>query len=156
MPFAQADDMAGELVAGAGFHRHALEQLAELLEIAGLAIVHAGAQAVERGLVFGLQRPVERDGLAAVVGEQRAAAVLAAGRAEHQRLVGQVVHGIDRIPGGLVGNRHGFCGLGNRAVQVNRLEQADAGVAEKAAELGIDFKFAAQAVQSRGHYFVMS
>ncbi|MPM71452.1 hypothetical protein SDC9_118417 [bioreactor metagenome] len=143
--FAQADDLAGELVAGAGLHRHALQQLAELLEVARLAVVHARRQAVERRLVLGFERPVEGDHLASVIGQLRTAAVLAAGRAQHQRLIGQVVHRVDGIPGRLVRQRHGFCCLRDRALLVDRLEQADAGVAQIGAEWAVEFEFAAQA-----------
>ena len=38
---------------------------------------------------------------------------------------------------------------------VDGLKQADAGIAEKGAELGIDFQFATQAMQDGIHDFVM-
>jgi molybdopterin-binding protein len=144
--FAQPDDWASELVAGAGLHRHPPEQPTELIEIAGLAVVHARAQGLERRLILRFERTIQRHDLAPVVSDLRTATVLAAGRALDQRLIGEVVHGVDGVPRRLVRKRHHLGGLRDRTVLVDRFEQADAGVTEKGAELGVDFEFAAQAM----------
>lgn len=135
--------MAGKLVARAGFHRHPFEQLAELLEVIGLPVVQAGAQPVKRRLILGFQHTIEGDRLAPVFGQLRPAAVATTGRAQHQRLIGQVVHGVDGVPCRFIGKRYGLRRLGNRSVLVDGFEQADARVAEETAELGSHFQLAA-------------
>ena len=126
--------------------------MAELLEVAGQAVVQTDRQAVEGGLIFGFEGAVEGDGFLAMLGNQRAAAIFAAGRAHDQRLIGQIVHGVDRVPRRLVGKWHGLGRLGNRAVFFNGFEQANAGIAEKTAELGIDFQLTAQTVCDLFHF----
>ena len=65
----------------------------------------------------------------------------------HQRVFGEVVHRIHRIPGGFVRQWHGLCCLRDGAVLLDGFKQADAGVAEKMPGGCIHFQFAAQSVQ---------
>ncbi len=111
LALAQPHDGSGELVAGAGFHRHALEQLAELLEIARAGVVHGRCQAIQCRLVFRFHGSVEGNDLASVVGQLGAATMASAGGAYHQGLVGQIVHGVDGVPGRLVGKGDCLCRL---------------------------------------------
>ncbi len=148
----QAADLANELVAGAGLYREAAQQGLELAHVALADLAHVAGQAIQGPLVFLLHGPVEGDDAAAIVGEPGTAAAAAAGAAHHQGLVGQVVHGIHRIPGSLVGKGHGLGGLGDGAVGVDGLQQADAGIAEKGAELGFQGQLAHQLLLILGHH----
>ncbi len=142
---AQRTHRAGKLVARAAAHRHALEQLAELGKITVLAAVHIGGQTVQRGLIFAFQRAVQRHHFFAIRRQRRAAAVPPASHAGDQRMLGQIVHGVDGVPRRLVRQGHRLGRLRNRAMLGNGFQQADAGVAQKRAQLGVHFQLAAQA-----------
>lgn len=90
-----------EFVACAGLQHESPHQV----EIA--AGIHARVRQVfHEFAVFGFQGPEGRDQAASPVGQARAAAALAPGGAQHQRLACRVVHRIDGIPGALVAHAH--------------------------------------------------
>ena len=88
-------------------------------------VVVFGQQA-EHALIFAFDGTHQRQHALAVVSQPRAAAMTSAGHARNQRLIGLVVHGIDRIPGRLVGQAIGLRTLGDRALFGNGPQQAQA------------------------------
>ena len=114
-------------------------------KITVLAAVHIGGQTVQRGLIFAFQRAVQRHHFFAIRRQRRAAAVPPASHAGNQRVLGQIVHGVDGVPRRLVRQGHRLGRLRNRAMLGNGFQQADAGVAQKRAQLGVHFQLAAQA-----------
>jgi hypothetical protein len=148
----QPHHRAHELVARAGAHGHAAQQRLELVHVARVQRLHLAREPVERALVFLLHGAVQRDHLAPVVGQARAAAACAPGAAQHERFVRQIVHGIDRIPGRLVRQGHGLGRLRDRAMLADGFEQADARGPEKRAEFGFERQPTYELVGLRGHH----
>ena len=97
---AQSADRADEAVACAGLHRQAPQQLPV---VDTRRVAERADQAVERALVFGFQGAVKRDDVLGIFGQRCAAAVTAAGGANDERMLGEIVHRVDRVPGALVG-----------------------------------------------------
>ena len=65
-------------------------------------------QALDKAAVLGFQHAKALDQPLRTRRQHAAATALAARGAHHQRLAGQVVHGVDGVPRGLVGKAHGF------------------------------------------------
>ena len=141
---AQADDLTGELVAGTALHRHAAQQLSKLLKIIVGLLMQAGGESIQRRLILGFQRPIEGYHLGAIRRQLGPTTLAPAGAAQHQGLFRQIVHVVDGIPGRLVGERHLLRRLGDGAMDGDRLQQADASIAEEGAKFGLYLQFGAQ------------
>jgi len=119
--FAYLPDDAAKLIARTGFHGNGLHQLVELAKV-----VHLGLHLPHQLLVAGFQQAIETHQRATVLGQTTAAAVLAAGGADQQRFVGEIVHRIDRVPRRLVAQADVFRGMRDRTHALDAFQQRNA------------------------------
>ncbi|MNZ80956.1 hypothetical protein D3C78_996110 [compost metagenome] len=115
-----------------------MHQALEGLDVAAVEVVEARRDAVEGALIFDLQGAIHGDDASAVLGELGAAALAPAGDAHHHGFGGEVVDGVDGVPGRLVGQRHGLGGAVDRTLALDGLEQAYAGVGEGRPDFGVE------------------
>ena len=127
---------AEELIACACFHIESPDNFVVLFKV-----IHDLPQGREDLFTFRLQPPVGTDDAAAIGGQARTAAMLAAGLTFDDRLFGHVVHAFHRLPGRFVTHAHVVGGGADRTAHVDALEQFKvipaAAFREQAGEWGI-------------------
>lgn len=140
-----------KLVPCTGLHSQNPRQLLQLF-----CPVGAIAKQLQGIAVNLLQGAVTADQVPPVASHFRAAAVDTARRAGDQGAMGQVVHGIHRIPGGLVTHAQLACRAGDGTTGIDLLQQGDTPVAEKILLLGLQKQFAIQGFGLCGHDWWLS
>ncbi|MNP47183.1 hypothetical protein D3C76_1412260 [compost metagenome] len=112
---------AEKLVAGAGLQRETGDGGQQAVQRQMILLQHV------KGLLLDLaQQIVKLDQPQAITGHLRSAAAFAAGGTFDHRLLGQLIHFIDGIPGAFVADPRQFGSLADRAGMHHLLEQRDA------------------------------
>jgi len=87
--------------------------------------VHLQLHLLQQVLITRFEQPVKPHQLLAVLGQMAAAAVPPARGAHQQRLVGNIVHRVYRIPGRLVTQAHVFRSGRDRTGAIDAFQQRD-------------------------------